>query len=90
LLSGQSSDYFGRKKIIVFSSVVFTIGALICAGAPNKEVLLLGRIFLGIGIGIGHFSPGKKISPMVLGANRWCQIHLEREGFPLEGLTLPR
>ena len=38
LLSGPGSDRFGRKKIIIGSSFIFFIGALVCAIAINKLV----------------------------------------------------
>uniref|UniRef100_A0A914CTF2 Major facilitator superfamily (MFS) profile domain-containing protein n=1 Tax=Acrobeloides nanus TaxID=290746 RepID=A0A914CTF2_9BILA len=51
LVAGVSSDHFGRKKIIVGASIIFTIGALICGVAFDKWVLLIGRILLGFAIG---------------------------------------
>ena len=38
-------------QIIISAGGVFTVGALICAGAPEKYTLLVGRIFLGFAIG---------------------------------------
>jgi SP family myo-inositol transporter-like MFS transporter 13 len=51
LIAGPASDYFGRKRIIVVASLVFSAGALLCAAAPERYTLLLGRILLGIAIG---------------------------------------
>ncbi|VDO20428.1 unnamed protein product [Brugia timori] len=51
LFAGPASDHFGRKKIILSSSVVFVIGAAICALAPEKITLLIGRFLLGFAIG---------------------------------------
>ena len=31
--------------------MVFTAGAIVMGAAPNKEILLVGRIVLGMGIG---------------------------------------
>ncbi|PAV80729.1 hypothetical protein WR25_03323 [Diploscapter pachys] len=51
LLSGPASDYFGRKKIILASSFIFTMGGIICGIAFEKYMLLVGRTLLGIAIG---------------------------------------
>ena len=41
----------GRKPAIIIAAVVFTAGAITMGAAGNKEVLLVGRIILGMGIG---------------------------------------
>ncbi|VDK45997.1 unnamed protein product [Anisakis simplex] len=56
LLSGPATDKFGRKKIILTSSLAFVVGAIICAAAPEKVTLFIGRIVLGLAIGIRGFS----------------------------------
>lgn len=52
LFSGTASDRWGRKKIILFSDVLFTIGALIMAFAPTIPILMLGRVIVGLGVGM--------------------------------------
>ena len=51
LVAGVASDKFGRKKMIVLSTIIFTIGAVICGGAFNRYILLVGRVLLGLAIG---------------------------------------
>ncbi|XP_067684460.1 proton myo-inositol cotransporter-like [Haliotis asinina] len=51
LCGGYLADYVGRRRAIMAASVVFTIGALVMGAAPDKELLLVGRIIVGIGIG---------------------------------------
>ena len=43
---------FGRKPAIIAASLVFTAGAIIMGASPSKEVLLVGRVVLGMGIGM--------------------------------------
>ncbi|OCG02092.1 sugar porter family MFS transporter [Gilliamella sp. wkB112] len=51
MCSGRLSDRLGRRTVILYLSVLFFIGAIGCALAPNLEVMLLSRITLGLGVG---------------------------------------
>jgi len=51
-VGGWVTERFGRKPAILVASVVFTIGSVVMAASPNKEVLLVGRIVVGMGIGM--------------------------------------
>lgn len=50
-LSGLLTEVLGRKPVLIIASIVFTIGAAVTAGSPDKYVLLGGRVIVGIGIG---------------------------------------
>lgn len=50
-VSTQMIDRVGRKPVILAASVVFAIGSIVMGAADGKEVLLAGRIVVGIGIG---------------------------------------
>ncbi|CAI5454664.1 unnamed protein product [Caenorhabditis angaria] len=52
LCAGPASDKWGRKKVILVSSFIFTLGGLLCGIAIEKYMLLVGRILLGCAIGI--------------------------------------
>lgn len=54
--SGRLSDRFGRRKIILFSSVLFGLGALLSALAPDVTTLMIFRGILGLAIGVASFS----------------------------------
>ncbi|KAB7507225.1 Proton myo-inositol cotransporter [Armadillidium nasatum] len=51
LIGGVLADRLGRKRVILGSSFVFTLGAIVLGLAPNKETLLAGRFIVGLGIG---------------------------------------
>jgi SP family myo-inositol transporter-like MFS transporter 13 len=51
LLGGFFNDKTGRKPVIILASLVYTVGALCSGLAPNRSLLLLGRIIVGAGIG---------------------------------------
>ena len=53
--NGFLADIFGRKKIIMATAVIFILGSLLCAFAPNVYVLILSRIFVGFAVGIVNF-----------------------------------
>ena len=53
LAAGKTSDAIGRKWTIAFAAIIFQTGAAIMTFAPNFRVLMIGRLFAGIGIGFG-------------------------------------
>lgn len=53
--NGVLADIFGRKKIIMATAVIFILGSIFCAFAPNIYVLIFSRIFVGFAVGIVNF-----------------------------------
>jgi len=51
LMSGVLNDLIGRKKVMMLAATVFTVGAVVMGVAGSKEVLLVGRVIVGLGIG---------------------------------------
>jgi len=51
LFSGTISDKIGRKKVILFADIMFTLGAIVMAWAPTITWLIVGRILVGVGVG---------------------------------------
>ncbi|MCP2338674.1 sugar porter family MFS transporter [Actinomadura rupiterrae] len=49
--AGDVADRFGRRQTLVATGVIFTIGLLMAALAPDVWVLLLARLILGAGVG---------------------------------------
>lgn len=52
LIGGYLSDALGRKPVILASSFVFIVGSVIMGLANDKTTLLVGRLIVGIGIGM--------------------------------------
>ena len=48
-VSGPLSDTFGRKRVMIWGGVIYSIAALICIFAQSLEVLLAARVLQGIG-----------------------------------------
>ena len=51
-VSGPLTDYLGRKKINILASLIFVVGSILTAIAPNVVFLIGGRLLLGLAIGI--------------------------------------
>lgn len=51
LSGGRLSDAWGRRKTIILLAVLFFVGTLFVVLTPNFEVLVAGRILLGLAVG---------------------------------------
>lgn len=51
LSGGYLNGWLGRRICILVASFIFTVGGIILSLAPDKVVLLVGRITVGLGIG---------------------------------------
>lgn len=51
LLGGFLNGLFGRRVCILLASFFFTIGGIVLGSAPTKEVLLAGRLVVGVALG---------------------------------------
>ncbi len=54
-LCGRIADIWGRKKVILASALIFSIGAIYTGSACDITTLIIGRIFLGIAVGVASF-----------------------------------
>jgi len=61
LMSGFFARTLGRKRSILFTAIVFLGGTLCAAFAPNLESVVLGRLLMGLAIGISAM-----VAPMYL------------------------
>ncbi|CAI8608891.1 unnamed protein product [Vicia faba] len=52
IFSGTVSDMFGRRPMLITSSLMFYLSGLIMLWAPNVPVILLSRLLSGIGIAL--------------------------------------
>ncbi len=51
LFYGPLSDYYGRRPVILISLCIYLLGTVLCLSSHNVNILLLGRILQGAGIG---------------------------------------
>jgi EmrB/QacA subfamily drug resistance transporter len=50
-LAGKACDIFGRKFIFILCTILFTVGSILCALAPNIGLLIFFRVIQGVGAG---------------------------------------
>lgn len=51
-IGGWMNDRYGRKTTILVADFLFFAGAVIMASAPNPALLIVGRVFVGLGVGM--------------------------------------
>lgn len=61
-IGGWMNDRFGRKTTILVADFLFFAGAVIMASAPNPALLIVGRVFVGLGVGMASMTSPLYIS----------------------------
>jgi SP family galactose:H+ symporter-like MFS transporter len=56
LVAGWLSSQLGRKRTMILGAVLFVGGSVLCGVAPTPEVLIVGRLVLGVAIGLASFT----------------------------------
>lgn len=75
------TDKYGRRRTFLVAALYFILGVTITALAPYYAVLLLGRMFVGLGVGVGLAIDPLYIAEMTPAAHRgelvtWSEIAL--------------
>jgi SP family galactose:H+ symporter-like MFS transporter len=52
LAGGRLADLFGRRRLLIATAMIFAVGAIGCAEATSPSILVIGRIVVGLGIGL--------------------------------------
>lgn len=55
-VGGWLSDRFGRKLTIMLADFLFFAGSVVMASAPNPVALIVGRVFVGLGVGMASMT----------------------------------
>lgn len=64
IIIGRLSDYFGRKKLLLLTALLFAFGSLGCALAHSSFVLIVNRLLLGFAVGMSSSLSPLYISEM--------------------------
>ncbi|KAI9157355.1 hypothetical protein LWI28_021179 [Acer negundo] len=58
ILAFNIADFLGRRRELILAALMYLVGALVTAFAPDFVVLVIGRFIFGIGIGLAmHAAP---------------------------------
>lgn len=78
LVSGRLSDLYGRKKIIIVTSLIFLAGSLFTGAASSPTTLIVGRVIIGLAIGIASFAVPLYISEISPASIRGALVTLNQ------------
>lgn len=76
LFSGRLADYFGRRFMLMFAAIAFIIGTLLATFAMNPAGLIMGRLVIGLAIGISSYTVPLFISEMAPAKHRGALVLL--------------
>src|SRR6266699_6712847 len=74
LRGGRLADAFGRRFMLLVTALIFVIGAIVCAAAPSLSVLVIGRLIVGLGIGLATSTVPIYISEVSPAQTRGWQV----------------
>jgi EmrB/QacA subfamily drug resistance transporter len=86
LACGMIGDELGRKKVMLAGAVVFCVGSVLCALAPNVQTLIAGRAVMGLGAAAsepGTLSMLRHMYPDARARNRAIGVWAGTSGFAL-------
>jgi SP family galactose:H+ symporter-like MFS transporter len=73
---GRLADLFGRRKLLIATAIIFAAGAILCAAAESPGILVVGRIIVGLGIGLSSSTVPVYISEVAPADARGWQVSL--------------
>ncbi len=53
---GRLADKYGRKKVVLLTSLIFILGSVMCGSSAGYEMLMLSRIIIGVSIGVSSIA----------------------------------
>ena len=62
--SGPLANRFGRRRMLIVAAIAFILGTLVSACALNPGMIVLGRLIIGLAIGVTSYTAPLFISEM--------------------------
>ncbi len=78
LASGQIADYFGRKRLLIVVAIIFALASIVTAVSANVLEFVIGRIIIGIAIGIASYTAPLYISEIAPANHRGALVSLNQ------------
>lgn len=76
LMSGRLADICGRRAMLMFAATTFIIGSLLDVFAFNAWCIIIGRVIIGLAIGISSYTVPLFISEMAPAKHRGALVLL--------------
>jgi sugar porter (SP) family MFS transporter len=73
---GRLADLFGRRRLLIATAIIFAAGSILCAAAHSPQMLVAGRIIVGLGIGLSSSTVPVYISEVAPADARGWQVSL--------------
>ncbi|CAK9327608.1 unnamed protein product [Citrullus colocynthis] len=74
-IGGWMNDQYGRRTVILITDFLFFIGVVVMATSPAPSLLIVGRVFVGLGIGMVSMTSPLYISETSLPKNRGALVN---------------
>ncbi|CAN0837574.1 Inositol transporter 4 [Linum grandiflorum] len=62
IVGGYANDRFGRRKTIMAADALFFLGVVVMATAPVPGMIIVGRVLVGLGVGMASMTAPLYIS----------------------------
>jgi MFS transporter, SP family, galactose:H+ symporter len=76
VVAGSVADRIGRRQTLMSAGLVFLVGSILSALAPDEAMLLVGRFIVGIGIGFSSVVAPLYISEVAPASSRGALVSL--------------
>jgi MFS transporter, SP family, galactose:H+ symporter len=78
LFSGWLAKRIGRKYALMIGAALFAVASALCAFAPDVDLLMAGRVLLGVAVGIASFTAPLYLSEVAPRTMRGSMISLHQ------------
>jgi MFS transporter, SP family, galactose:H+ symporter len=78
MVAGTLSDRFGRRLVILVTALTFVIGAVLSAAADSVAVLIVGRLLIGVAIGVASMLTPLYLAEIAPAASRGAVTSLNQ------------